>query len=81
MLRLLHSVPPLGHWAESAILVLFGGGERLVDLGQAVLAERPPRLLALAGNETAIDDAVPRLRDHLDGSGLVALEAGMALEV
>jgi len=81
LLLVLHSVPPLGRWAESAIVVLFGGGGQLVDLGRALLDERSPRLLALAGNETAIDDAVPRLRDHLDGSGLVALEAGMALEV
>ncbi|WP_108461291.1 hypothetical protein [Devosia naphthalenivorans] len=81
LLLIPHSVPPLGRWVEGAIVVLFGGGGQLVDLGRALLDERSPRLLALAGNEAAIDDAVPRLRDHLDGSGLVALEAGMALEV
>ena len=74
-------VPPLGRWAESATVALFGDGEQLVALGLALLAERPPRLLALAGDEAAIDYAVPHLRDRLDGAGLVALEVGMALEV
>ncbi len=75
------SVPPLGRWAESATVALFGDGEHLVALGSALLGQRPPRLLALAGDEAAMDYAVPRLRDHLDGASLVALEAGMALEV
>ena len=75
------TVPPLGRWAGGATVALFGAGEHLVTLGLALLAERPPRLLALAGDEPAIDYAVPRLRDHLAGTGLVALEVGMALEV
>ena len=75
------SVLPLGRWVESSIVALLGGGEQLVALGLALLGQRPPRLLALAGDEAAIDYAMPRLRDHLDGAGLVALEIGMALEV
>ena len=50
-------------------------------MGLAVLADTPPRLIALAGNESAVDLAIPALRDALDGAGLVALEAGMALEI
>lgn len=73
--------PDLGRWAQTAIIVISGDGERLVKLGEALLAEHPPRLLALAGNDAAIDYAVPRLRHCLDGSGLVALEPHMALEV
>ncbi|WP_108398920.1 hypothetical protein [Devosia submarina] len=72
---------PMGRWAESAVVALFGDGRRLVLLGSALLRERSPRLLALAGDEAAIDYAVPRLRDQLDGASLVALEIGMALEV
>ena len=75
------SVPALGRWAESAVVLLFGDGASLAGLGEAVLDDMPPRLLALAGNEAAIEVAIPALRDRLDGTGLVALEAGMALEV
>ena len=75
------AVPPLGRWAESAIVVLFGDGIALGALGRAVLDDRGPRLLALAGDEAAVDLAIPALRDGLDGTGLVALEAGLALEV
>ena len=74
-------VPPLGRWTDNAVVVLFGSGERLSALGESVLDDTPPRLLALAGEETAIDAALPALRDRLDGTGLVALEAGMALEI
>lgn len=73
--------PALGRWADNAVVAISGEGEQLLDLASAVLAERTPRLLVLAGDEAAIDHAVPRLRDHLDGAVLVALEAGMALEV
>lgn len=74
-------VPPLARWAEAAVVVLFGHGEELQRLARAVLADRAPRLLALAGNETALDQAIPALRSVLDGTSLVALEASLALEV
>lgn len=74
-------MPLLGRWAEGAVVTLFGSGERLSALGRAVLDDRPPRLLALAGDEAAIDLAIPLLRERLDGTGLVALHARLALEV
>ncbi|MFN3402284.1 MAG: hypothetical protein ACK4Z4_18240, partial [Ferrovibrio sp.] len=74
-------MPVLGRWAEGAVVTLFGGGERLSALGQTLLDDRPPRLLALAGDETAIDLAISTLRGRLDGTGLVALEARLALEI
>jgi len=40
-----------------------------------------PRLVALAGVESAIDASIPVLRDHLDGAGLVSLEAALAVEI
>jgi hypothetical protein len=73
--------PPLGRWAEGAVVVLFGPGERLAALGGAVLDDTPPRLLALAGSEAAIDLTIPALRDRLGETGLVSLEAGLALEI
>jgi hypothetical protein len=74
-------LPVLGRWADGAVVVLFGDGAVLERLGGVVLDEAPPRLLALAGDEAAMDVAIPALRDRLDGTGLVALEAGMALEI
>jgi hypothetical protein len=81
LLLISDEVPPLGRWAETAAVVLFGSGEQLTQLGNAVLDDSPPRLLALAGDEAAIDAAIPALRDALDGTGLVSLEAGLALEI
>jgi hypothetical protein len=72
--------PALGRWAEAAVVTIFGDAEAIVTAAQAVLEDRSPRLLALAGTEAAIDAAIGPLRDKLDGTGLVALEAGLALE-
>lgn len=74
-------VPPLSRWAEGGVVALFGEGAGLARMGLAVLADTPPRLLALAGDEAAIDAAIAALRDGLDGTGLVSLEAGLAVEV
>jgi hypothetical protein len=81
LLFLAGAVPELGRWSESAAVVLFGDGDQLVALGAALLGATSPRLLVLAGEEEALDAAIPVLRDMLDGTGLVALEAGLALEV
>lgn len=72
--------PALGRWADGAVVALFGDGAGLLARGQALLAQRAPRLLMLAGDESAVDVAIEGLRDELDGAGLVALEAGLALE-
>ncbi len=74
-------VAPLGRWAEDAVVALFGSGDQLAALGNAILDDTPPRLLALAGDEAAIDTAIAALRDRLDATGLVSLEAGLALEI
>jgi hypothetical protein len=71
----------LGRWADQAVILLVGNGEELAQMGRAILSHRAPRLLALAGDDNALDHAIPALRDKLDGTGLVALEQGMALEV
>ena len=74
-------IPPLGRWSETAVVALFGPADRLVALGNAILGGTPPRLLALAGDEAAIDAAITALRDRLGETGLVSLEAGLALEI
>lgn len=79
-LLLAQSVPALGRWADTAVVVLFGDGDRLIALGTAVLADTP-RLIALAGDEAAMDIAIPALAPQLDNTGLVSLEARLALEV
>lgn len=81
LLLLAGEAPPLGRWAESGVVALFGDGEGLSRLGATVLAATPPRLLALAGDEAAIDTAIGAIRNVLDGTGLVSLEAGLAVEV
>jgi len=74
-------VPELGRWADGAVVVLFGDSAVIGAAGSGVLAAREPRLLALAGDEAAVDEAIPALRDMLDGVGLLALEARMAVEI
>ena len=81
-LLLLKGKPPvLGRWVETAVVVIFGDGAALGGIGNAVLGERAPRLLALAGDEDAVDLAIPALRNSLEGAGLVALEASLAVEI
>ena len=81
LLLIAGEAPPLGRWAETGVVTLFGDGAGLARLGLAVLADAPPRLLALAGDDAAIDTAIAALRDALGDTGLVSLEAGLAVEV
>ncbi len=71
-------LPPLGRWVDKAVIVLMGSG--LADRTEALVAAAPPALVALAGPETEIDAAFERVRPRLDGTGLVALEPGLAVE-
>lgn len=70
--------PALGRWVERAVVVIAGDG---LAARAAAVVERGPRLLALAGAEAEVDAAFAALRGTLDGTGLVALERGMAVEV
>lgn len=73
------AVPPLGRWAEKCVLVMVG--QDMAGRTQAVIDAVSPRLIALAAGEAEIDAAIAAVRDRLDGTGLVALEPGLALEV
>lgn len=72
-------LPPLGRWVERAVVLMAGPdlAQRLADLLDATR----PRLIALAGDDAEVDAAVTAMRDRLDGTGLVALEPGLAVEV
>jgi hypothetical protein len=73
--------PFFGRWADDAAIVLFGAAESLVALGTVLLDVSPPRLLALAADEEALDLSIEVLREHVAGTGIVSLEPGLALEV
>ncbi len=72
-------VPALGRWVERSVVLVAGPdlARRLADLLDATR----PRLIALAGEEADVDVALRDNRDRLDGTGLVALEPGLAVEV
>jgi hypothetical protein len=80
LLVLTEMLPEVGRWLGDAVVVIVGDAEMMVRVGRSVL-EREPKLVALGGYEAAIDAAVPMLRGALEGTGLLALEAGMAVEV
>jgi hypothetical protein len=73
--------PRLGRWGSDTVVVLFGAGEEPVAAAATLLDATPPRLIALAATETDLDRAIDRLRPLLDGTSLVSLEPGLALEV
>lgn len=73
------AVPELGRWVERAVVVLVG--EAIAQRAETLIGRAAPRLLALAGTEGEIEEAIGVVRDRLDGTGLVALEPGLAVEV
>lgn len=71
--------PVLGRWVDRAVVVLLGtdGTERATTL----LDRHAPRLLALGVYDADLDRAFAQLPPRLDGTGLLALERGLAVEV
>lgn len=65
-----------GRWARDAVVVTYSA----MGAG-AVLEALQPRLIALASSESEVEATFVALRDRLNGTALVALEPGMALEV
>ena len=74
-------VERLGRWSGNAVAVVMGDPAGLPELAANVLERLGPKLIAIAAPEDAVDRAIVRVRDRLDGTGLVALEAGLAVEV
>ena len=74
-----YDVPELAAWAEKAVIVLFGG--ELRERTESMRDTIRPRLVALAGAEMDVDETFEAFDGSDYGMGIVALEAGMALEI
>ena len=74
-------LPGFGRWADGAVIVLLSARDELIAEATALLDVARPRVIALAVDEQMLDRAVAELAEHLDGTGLVSLEPGLALEV
>jgi hypothetical protein len=72
-------LPRLGRWGRDAIFVVFG--EDADRLAAAVLDAIGPQLIAVAAPEAVVERAFAALKARLEGTGMVALDAGLALEV
>ena len=71
-------LPRLGRWGRDAIFVVFG--DEADRLAAAVLDAIGPQLIAIAAPEPVVDRAFAALAAQLEGTGMVALDAGLALE-
>jgi hypothetical protein len=76
-----HEVERMGRWTWGAVVVVVGAPEALPDIAANVLERLGPKLIAVAGPDTAVDQVILRIQNRLDGTGFMALEAGLALEV
>jgi hypothetical protein len=74
-------LPRPGRWADGAVIVLLSAREELVAALAALLDVVRPRVIALALDEQALARVMTELARHLDGTGLVSMEPGLALEV
>jgi hypothetical protein len=69
-------------WTSEAAVVVFGSSTADVpEIAASVLDAMVPRLIAVAAPEGAVDAVIAAIGDRLEGTGLFALEPGMALEV
>ncbi|WP_297104793.1 hypothetical protein [uncultured Devosia sp.] len=71
-------VPELGRWVEKAAVVMFGAD--LAGRCHALLQGQAPGLVAVAGSDREIDAVFADIPNLLDGTGLIALEPGLAVE-
>jgi hypothetical protein len=53
----------------------------LPELTANLLQQLGPKLIAVAGPEAVMDQVIARVQNLLEGTGLVSLEPGLALEV
>ena len=77
-------LPSRPRWALQAIVVLHSGASSEASLrneAEKVLAGLAPRLIVVAAGDDILNKVWGALADQLDGTGLVALERGLALEV
>lgn len=72
-------VPEVGRWGADAVVAIAGPEPERTAL--SVVNEIGPRLMAIAGSDADVERVISVVRDLLDGTGLLALEPAMALEV
>lgn len=72
-------VTEAGRWGREAVVVV--AGKELPQTAMSVVNEIGPRLIAIAGGEQAIEETIEAVRELLDGTGLMAMEPALALEV
>jgi len=73
------AVPETARWAREAVVIV--AGTELPRTAVSVVNEIGPRLIAIAGGEQAIEETIEAVRNLLDGTGLMAMEPALALEV
>lgn len=74
-------LPRYGRWADGAVIVLTSAADCVLAEVTGLLGVTRPRLIALALAAEDLDRVVGAVAAHLDGTGLVALEPGLAVEV
>jgi hypothetical protein len=72
-------IEAMGRWVREAVVVI--AGRDLPRTARSILDECGPRLIAVAGPESAMDAVIAEIGNRLDGTGLLSLEPGLALEV
>jgi hypothetical protein len=72
-------VPEAGRWGRDAVVIV--AGKSLPQTAVSVVNEIGPRLIAIAGSEHAIEETIEAVQELLDGTGLMAMEPALALEV
>lgn len=73
------AVPESGRWGAEAVVVV--AGRQPERVAAEALEAMAPRLLVVAAGDAAVDRVIAAVRDRLDGTGLMALEPAMAVEL
>jgi hypothetical protein len=68
-----------GRWGRDAVVVAMGAD--VVGAAAGAVEALGPRVVAVAAAESEVGAALAAVRERLDGTGFMALEAGLALEV
>ena len=70
-------VPPVGRWGSGAVVVVLGDDHARTAV--SAVEGLAPRLIAVAGDDTAVEAVLAAVGGRLDGTGFMALEPGLAL--
>lgn len=73
------AVPEAGRWGAEAVVVVAGRQPEMTAV--EALEAMAPRLLVVAASEAVVERVIAAVRDRLDGTGLMALEPAMAVEL